>query len=97
HKLPALTASRFITDPFSCKPGSRLYQTGDVCGYCPNGNLEFRGRIDRQVKIRGARIELGEIEYALRQHPSVHDAAVMTFGEKGAEQLAAYFVLDGES
>ena len=66
---PELTAERFIPDPFSTDPGARLYRTGDLARYLPDGNLEFLGRRDFQVKVRGFRIELGEIEAALGQHP----------------------------
>src|SRR5207248_2322510 len=66
---PALTAERFVPDPFSGQAGGRLYRTGDLARYLADGNLEFLGRIDHQVKIRGFRIELGEIESVLLQHP----------------------------
>ena len=56
---PELTAERFVPDPFSAEPGARLYKTGDLARYFPNGNIECRGRTDHQVKIRGFRIELG--------------------------------------
>lgn len=58
----SLTAERFIPDPFSNKPGERLYQTGDLARYLPDGSIEFLGRVDHQVKIHGVRVELGEIE-----------------------------------
>src|SRR5215213_6696758 len=68
---PQLTAERFISHPFSKKPGARLYLTGDIARYLPSGDLEFLGRADHQVKVRGYRVELGEIEAALREHPAV--------------------------
>jgi non-ribosomal peptide synthetase component F len=68
---PALTAERFIPNPFSVEPGSRLYRTGDMVRRRRDGTLEFAGRIDHQVKLRGFRVELGEIETALSQHPSI--------------------------
>jgi non-ribosomal peptide synthetase component E (peptide arylation enzyme) len=74
---PDLTAEKFIPDPFSDKPGARLYKTGDLARYLPNGNIEFLGRADHQVKIRGFRIELGEIETVLGQHPDVQKAVVV--------------------
>ena len=66
---PELTAERFIPHPFSHEPGARLYKTGDVVRYRPDGNLEYLGRLDHQVKLRGIRIELGEIEAALSATP----------------------------
>jgi len=91
---PELTAERFIPDPFSNIPGQRLYKTGDCCRYLPDGNIEFLGRLDNQVKIRGNRIELGEIETALRSHPTVAQAAVIDREDRpGDKYLAAYVVL----
>jgi amino acid adenylation domain-containing protein len=74
---PALTAERFLPHPFSALPGARLYKSGDVGRYRPDGTLEFLGRTDQQVKIRGFRIELGEIETVLKQHPAILEAVVM--------------------
>jgi amino acid adenylation domain-containing protein len=74
---PDLTAERFIPNPFSRKPGMRLYRTGDMVRYLPDGNIEFLGRSDHQVKIRGFRIELGEIETVLEQHPAVRQAVIL--------------------
>jgi guanidinoacetate N-methyltransferase len=74
---PELTAAKFIPDPFSKNPGARLYRTGDLARLLPDGNLEFLGRLDNQIKIRGHRIELDEIEAVLKEHPSVQDAAVI--------------------
>ncbi len=90
---PALTAERFIPDPFSDRPGARLYRTGDLCRYRRDGTLEFLGRADNQVKVRGYRIEPGEIEAALRQHPSVRDAVVVAREIAGEKSLVAYAVL----
>lgn len=73
---PELTHERFITDPFSNLPGARLYRTGDLCRLLPNGLLDYVGRADRQVKIRGRRIELGEIEFNVLQHPDVLQCTV---------------------
>jgi amino acid adenylation domain-containing protein len=74
---PDLTAERFIPDPFSGTPGARLYKTGDLARYLSDGNLEFLGRADSQVKLRGFRVELGEIEAVLSQHPAVREVAVL--------------------
>ncbi|HLC42887.1 MAG TPA: amino acid adenylation domain-containing protein [Methylomirabilota bacterium] len=90
---PDLTAEKFIRDPFADTEGARLYRTGDLVRYLPDGNLEFLGRIDHQVKIRGHRIELGEIEVVLSQHPGVKEAAVIACDDpKGDKRLVAYFV-----
>ena len=66
---PELTAERFVPDPFSPSPGARLYRTGDVVRYLPNGDLEFSGRVDHQMKVRGYRIEPGQIEAVDRAAP----------------------------
>ena len=78
---PELMAERFIPDPFSDRPNARLYRTGDRARYRPDGNIEFLGRTDTQVKIRGHRIELGEIESVLMQHPAVKETVVVPFDE----------------
>lgn len=90
---PDLTAERFIPDPLFPAPGRRLYKTGDLARFRDDGNLEYLGRADRQVKLRGYRIELGEIEAVLSRHPEVSEAAV-TLREHppGRKFLAAYFV-----
>ncbi|MDQ3563928.1 MAG: amino acid adenylation domain-containing protein [Pseudomonadota bacterium] len=90
---PELTAEKFISNPFSDKPGARLYKTGDLARYRADGNIEFLGRIDSQVKLRGFRIELGEIEACLRQHSKLREAAVLAREDHaGEKRLAAYFV-----
>ncbi|MBD1815534.1 non-ribosomal peptide synthetase [Microcoleus vaginatus DQ-U2] len=90
---PNLTAEKFIVNPFSDKPGKRLYKTGDLARYLPDGNIEFVGRIDHQVKIRGFRIELAEIEASLRQHPDVQEAvAIAREDVPGDKRLVAYIV-----
>ncbi|MEG4281922.1 amino acid adenylation domain-containing protein [Microcoleus sp. A006_D1] len=93
---PDLTAAAFIPNPFSNKPGSRVYKTGDLCSYLADGNIEFLGRVDDQVKIRGYRIELGEIEAALCQHLQVSEAVVIVREDiPGDKHLAAYVIPDG--
>jgi amino acid adenylation domain-containing protein len=91
---PDLTAERFIPNPFSDKPESRLYKTGDLARYLPDGNIEFLGRIDYQVKVRGFRIELGEIEEVLNQHPGLQDTVVVAREETqvSGSKLVAYVV-----
>ena len=95
---PELTTEKFIPDPFSGKPGARLYKTGDLARYRPDGNIEFLGRIDDQVKIRGFRIELGEIETMLHEHSAVRDARVIVREDVlGDRRLVAYIVPGQES
>jgi microcystin synthetase protein McyB len=95
HGRPELTAEKFVASPF--KPGARLYATGDLARYLPDGNIEFLGRIDGQVKVRGYRIELGEIEAVLGRHAGVRDCVVaIREQEPGDVCLAAYTVGDAE-
>jgi amino acid adenylation domain-containing protein len=90
---PDLTAERFLPDPFSQKPGERMYLTGDVARHLPWGEVEFLGRLDSQVKVRGYRIELGEIESVLARHPRVCEAVAVARDEDGAgRRLVAYVV-----
>jgi hypothetical protein len=94
-RSPAFTAERFVPDPFG-EPGARLYCTGDLARLAPDGLLEFKGRVDDQVKLRGFRIEPGEIAAALREHPAVQDTYVTRAGEGYAIDLAAYVVAAGQ-
>ncbi len=92
---PQLTAQKFIPDPYSNIPGARLYKTGDLARYLPNGNIEYLGRIDYQVKLRGLRIELGEIEAVLEQHPAVRQCVVMMREDiPGNQCLVAYLIAE---
>jgi len=90
---PSLTADRFLPDHFSHEPGARLYRTGDLARWLADGQLEFLGRDDQQVKVRGFRIEPGEVEAALSAHESVRDCVVVAQGEAAHERrLVAYYV-----
>ncbi|KFL51883.1 amino acid adenylation protein [Burkholderia pyrrocinia] len=87
---PELSAEKFIADPFSTDPHARLYRTGDLARYRPDGNVEFLGRIDHQIKLRGLRIEPGEIEAALTSHPLVDTAVVALRGVDDGARLVAW-------
>ncbi|HVR99922.1 MAG TPA: amino acid adenylation domain-containing protein [Thermoanaerobaculia bacterium] len=92
-RRPDMTAEKFIPDPYAGEPGGRLYRTGDLVRWLPDGDLDFLGRLDNQVKLRGLRIELGEIEAVLVQHPGVLEAAVDVREDRpGEKRLAGYVV-----
>ncbi|MEM7482643.1 MAG: amino acid adenylation domain-containing protein [Acidobacteriota bacterium] len=91
---PAATAAAFLPDPWG-PAGSRFYRTGDLARYRPDGAVEFAGRVDRQVKVRGFRVEPGEIESALRRDPRVREAAVVDLPDGPSRKLVAYWVADG--
>ncbi|MFL6282296.1 MAG: amino acid adenylation domain-containing protein [Pyrinomonadaceae bacterium] len=92
----ALTAERFIPDPFSTEAGARLYRTGDLARHLEGGAVEFAGRIDQQVKVRGQRIELSEVEHALSLHPSVRESAVVVREDERAEKRLVGYVVPRE-
>jgi amino acid adenylation domain-containing protein len=90
---PALTAERYLPDPFSGVPGARLFRTGDIASIMPDGNLKFLGRMDQQVKVRGFRVELGEVEATIAMHPGVcHVIVVAHTRPSGEAELVAYVV-----
>ncbi len=95
HNLPELTREKFVRDPFSSDPAARMYATGDLARFAPDGTIEVLGRIDRQIKVRGFRIEAGEIETRLCEYPAVRQAAVTDRADASGERiLVAYSVCD---
>jgi len=94
NRRPDLTAAAFLPNPFG-KPGTRMYKTGDLCRYRPDGKIEFIGRVDHQIKLRGFRIELGEIETVIDEHPAVRNSVVVCREDQpGRQQLVAYLEYD---
>ncbi|WP_175920444.1 non-ribosomal peptide synthetase [Burkholderia pyrrocinia] len=93
---PALTAERFVPDPYGA-PGARLYRTGDLVRRCADGVFDFIGRVDHQVKLRGLRIELGEIEAQLAAHDAVREACAVVHGQGALAQLVAYVELTADA
>ncbi|MCN9243774.1 amino acid adenylation domain-containing protein [Streptomyces sp. RY43-2] len=91
---PELTAERFVPHPFDPDPGARIYRTGDLARFRDDGAIEYLGRLDHQVKLRGLRIELGEIEQVLAAHPAVREAVVTARGQGGDTRLVAYLTAD---
>ncbi|HEX2167861.1 MAG TPA: condensation domain-containing protein, partial [Longimicrobiales bacterium] len=86
---PELTEEKFVANPF--EPGTRMYRTGDLARWQDDGTIQYLGRIDTQVKVRGFRIEIGEIEARLAEHPSIQDCAVIARGEGAGKQLVAFY------
>lgn len=94
NRRPDLTAAVFVPDPFG-EPGTRMYKTGDLCRYRPDGKIDFIGRIDHQIKLRGFRIELGEIEAVIDSHEAVRNSVVLCREDQpGRQQLVAYLECD---
>ncbi len=95
---PELTAEKFVPNPFASTPGERMYKTGDVARFLPDGNIEFLGRKDHQIKLRGYRIELGEIETAIGKYTNIKDSVVIAREDKpGDKKLVAYIVPESKA
>ena len=97
YRQPGLTAERFVQNPFTNDPAARMYRTGDLCRWLPDGSIDYLGRIDHQVKLRGHRIELGEIESVLLREEGINNAVVILREDApGAKKLVAYVVVGEE-
>jgi acyl-CoA synthetase (AMP-forming)/AMP-acid ligase II len=94
---PELTAEKFIAHPSSTEPGARIYRTGDLARYRPDGNIEFLGRLDQQVKIRGHRIELEEIEATLRLHAGISQCVVSAMEALAGEKRLVAWIVPADS
>ena len=92
HRRPELTAERFVPDPFAKTAGARMYRTGDQARFHPDGRIEYLGRADFQIKLRGVRIELGEVEAAILRHPQIREAVVVLASPLAEPALIAYLV-----
>ena len=88
-RRPELTAEKFLRDPFSREPGTRMYRTGDLARYLADGNIEYLGRVDNQMKVRGYRIEPGEIEAALMRHPAIRECVVIAREEQDGASVSS--------
>jgi amino acid adenylation domain-containing protein len=98
YRRDELTAERYLPDPFSAEPSARMYRTGDRARWLADGTIEYLGRLDFQIKLRGFRIEVGEIEQVLASHPAVRECAVVLRNDEGIEpRLVAYYVSSGGS
>ncbi|MRT18469.1 amino acid adenylation domain-containing protein, partial [Vitellibacter sp. q18] len=94
HALPEMTADRFVANPENAS--ERWYRTGDLARWLSNGEIEYLGRLDHQVKVRGFRIELQEIDAVLRSHSAVRDAVTLVHRAAGLDKLVAYVTANGE-
>ena len=92
-KQPQQTAEKFVANPFSKDPSARLYRTGDLARFLPDGNIEYLGRIDHQIKIRGFRVEPAEVETALKRHPSVKQVVIVPEDRQSGERVLAAYVI----
>ncbi|MDB4947768.1 MAG: Malonyl CoA-acyl carrier protein transacylase [Gemmatimonadetes bacterium] len=92
HARPSLTAEKYLPDAWGERPGERMYRTGDLARWLPDGEIEYLGRLDHQVKIRGHRVEVGEVEATLAAHPALAESAVVVREDLGLARLVAYYV-----